>query len=67
MKRFYIVLLVALIVFTSCEKHPIASFYSSEIDVYVNEDVFFTNTSMTHLPFWGRYREPKTKLNELSQ
>lgn len=28
---------------------------------------FFTNTSMTHLPFWGRYREPKTKLKELSQ
>ena len=46
MKRFYIVLLVALIVFTSCEKKPVASFFSSEIDVYVNEDVFFTNTSI---------------------
>ena len=46
MKSLYIVLLVALVVFTSCEKHPIASFYSSEIDVYVNEDVFFTNTSI---------------------
>ena len=28
---------------------------------------FFTHTTMTHLSFWGRYREPKTKLKELSQ
>ncbi len=27
---------------------------------------FFTHTTMTHLSFWGRYREPKTKLKELS-
>ena len=26
---------------------------------------FFTHTTMTHLSFWGRYREPKTKLKEL--
>ena len=27
----------------------------------------FTHTTMTHLSFWGRYREPKTKLKDLSQ
>lgn len=26
----------------------------------------FTHTTMTHLPFWGRYREPDTKLNDLT-
>ena len=26
----------------------------------------FTHTTMTHLPFWGRYREPKTKLKDIS-
>jgi ferredoxin len=26
----------------------------------------FTHTTMTHLPFWGRYREPKTKLKNMS-
>jgi len=25
----------------------------------------FTHTTMTHLPFWGRYREPKTKLKDI--
>lgn len=25
----------------------------------------FTHTTMTHLPFWGRYREPKTNLKDL--
>lgn len=25
----------------------------------------FTNTTLTHLPFWGRYREPGTKLRDL--
>lgn len=28
---------------------------------------FFTHTTMTHLPFWGRYREPTTKLKTLSK
>ncbi|NNK94609.1 MAG: 4Fe-4S binding protein [Desulfobacterales bacterium] len=26
----------------------------------------FTHTTMTHLPFWGRYREPKTKLKDIA-
>jgi ferredoxin len=26
----------------------------------------FTHTTMTHLSFWGRYREPKTKLKDIS-
>lgn len=26
----------------------------------------FTYTTMTHLPFWGRYREPDTKLKDIS-
>lgn len=26
----------------------------------------FTHTTMTHLPFWGRYREPKAKLKDFS-
>ncbi len=26
----------------------------------------FTHTTMTHLPFWGRYREPKTKLKDIT-
>ncbi len=26
----------------------------------------FTHTTMTHLPFWGRYREPGTKLKEIA-
>ena len=25
----------------------------------------FTHTTMTHFPFWGRYREPKTKLKDI--
>ena len=28
---------------------------------------FFTHTTMTHLSFWGRYREPKTNLKDLSE
>ena len=28
---------------------------------------FFTHTTMTHLSFWGRYREPETKLQDLSR
>ncbi|MGI9535421.1 MAG: EFR1 family ferrodoxin, partial [Desulfocapsaceae bacterium] len=28
---------------------------------------WFTHTTMTHLSFWGRYREPKTSLKDLSQ
>ena len=26
----------------------------------------FTHTTMTHLSFWGRYKEPKTKLKDIS-
>jgi ferredoxin len=26
----------------------------------------FTHTTMTHLPFWGRYREPNTKLKNVA-
>jgi hypothetical protein len=26
----------------------------------------FAHTTMTHLPFWGRYREPNTKLNKIA-
>ena len=26
----------------------------------------FTRTTMTHFPFWGRYREPHTKLRDIS-
>jgi hypothetical protein len=26
----------------------------------------FTHTTMTHLPFWGRYREPDTKLKNIA-
>jgi ferredoxin len=27
----------------------------------------FTHTTMTHLSFWGRYKEPKTRLKDMSQ
>ena len=46
MKRSYIILIIAATVLTSCERQPVASFFSSELDVYVNEDVFFTNNSL---------------------
>ena len=28
-------------------------------------NALFTHTTFTHLPFWGRYREPKTKLSDI--
>ena len=28
-------------------------------------NALFTHTTLTHLPFWGRYREPKTKLKDM--
>jgi len=45
MKNLYLVIL-ALIILTSCERQPSASFFTSEIEVYVGEDVYFTNNSL---------------------
>lgn len=46
MKRSYIIILIATIALISCEKQPVASFFSSEIEVFVNDDIFFTNNSL---------------------
>lgn len=37
---------MVFVTFISCERHPNSSFFSSEIKVRVNEDVYFTNTSL---------------------
>ncbi len=46
MKNLYLLLFIIPFILISCEKHPVSSFYSSEIRVIVNEDVYFTNTSL---------------------
>jgi hypothetical protein len=46
MKTLYFLFFIAIITFSSCERKPDSSFFSSEIEVRVHEDVYFTNTSL---------------------
>lgn len=46
MKNRYFMAMVVFIIFISCERQPNSSFFSSEIEIRVNDDVYFTNTSL---------------------
>ena len=51
---FYLAIFVSYYIFSLLIRIPLLNY-------------LFTHTTMTHLSFWGRYREPKTKLKDLSQ
>jgi hypothetical protein len=62
MKKYYYILIILSLIFTSCEITPNAFFYSDKVDAEVGEQVFFTNDSYNAVNFeWdfgdGTYSE----------
>lgn len=46
MKKILYISLVLSVILFSCDRVPIAGFFASEVEVYVGEDIFFTNNSL---------------------
>ncbi|MCK4344675.1 MAG: PKD domain-containing protein, partial [Bacteroidales bacterium] len=46
MKRLALILLVLPLILTSCRIEPVAGFFTSEVNVEVGDEVYFTNNSL---------------------
>jgi hypothetical protein len=46
MKRLTLILLVLPLILTSCRIEPVAGFFTSEVNVEVGDEVYFTNNSL---------------------
>jgi hypothetical protein len=46
MKRFIFITIILGAILSSCTKEPEAGFFTSKVDVYVGEDIYFTNNSL---------------------
>ncbi|MFP4489695.1 MAG: PKD domain-containing protein [Bacteroidales bacterium] len=51
MRKLLYILMIFPVIFTSCEVHPDAFFYTDKVEAYIGEDIVFTNDSYNAVEF----------------